>query len=91
MSDPQYVVVVEAGLCKNSYGADIRCSDPMGADAANAYFVEVVEGQHPELFHARPGTSLLRITGTQLVAVLPHRMQPDELTRLTLTELVRTF
>ena len=91
MSDPQFVVVVEAGLRKNSYGADIRCSAPRGRDTAEAFFDEVMTGKHPELFDPQPGTSLLRIAGTEFIAVQPHRLQPDELTRLTLAEHVRTF
>ena len=91
MSDRQFVVVVEAGLRKNSYGADVRSSDRLGSEAAARFFDEVVAGQHPELFDPQPGTSLLRVSDTQLVAIRPRRLQPDELTRLTLSELVRTF
>ena len=91
MSDPQFVVIVEAGLRKNSYGADIRYSPPLARAEIDAYFAEVTAGRHPELFNPQPGTSLLKVTDTQFVAIHPHRLQPDELTRVTLAELVRTF
>jgi len=91
MSDPLFVVVVEAGLRKNSYGADIRCSAPQGRDAAEALLDEVAAGKYPDLFDPKPGTSLLRVADAQFLAIQPHRLQPDELTRLTLAEHVRTF
>jgi hypothetical protein len=91
MSNPQFVLVVEAGLRKNSYGADIRYSAAMGRDEVAALVDEVTAGKRTELFDPRPGTLLLRISDTEFIAVHPNRLQPDDLTRITAAELLHTF
>lgn len=91
MSDPQYVLVVEAGLRKNSYGADIRYSAPMARDGVAALVDEVTAGKRTELFDPQEGTLLLRVTDAEFIAVHPRRLQPDDLTRITVAELVHRF
>jgi hypothetical protein len=85
-----YVVVAEIGLRKNSYGAEIRTSEPTTEAEAGALLQRVLDGAEPDLYAPPDGARVLRIDASgQYLVVEGHRLQPDALTRLSVASVYR--
>lgn len=83
----QFVVVVEANLSANRYGAKISLSDPMAESAARSYLQEVLRGEHADFCKIDQDARILRVAGTdQWLLVRAHRLLSNTLTRLSLAE-----
>ncbi|MER5639343.1 hypothetical protein ABT095_20590 [Kitasatospora sp. NPDC002227] len=84
-----HVVVAEIGLTKNRYGADIRTSEPLPLEQAQAYALAAVRGEHPDFYEPLKDARVLRVPGAdQYLVVGAHRLSPDSLSRITVTEVV---
>lgn len=85
-----YVVVAEIGLTKNSYGAEIRTSEPTTEPGARELLHRVLAGQEPELYSPPPEARIVRIDAIgQYLVVEGHRLRPDRLTRLSIGSVYR--
>jgi hypothetical protein len=89
-SSDLFAVVVEIGLRKNSYGADVRASEPTTRAEAEALLHRVLDGQEPDLYAPPPGSRILTIEAIdQYLVVGGQRLSPVELTRLSIASLYR--
>jgi hypothetical protein len=83
----QFVVVAEAGLSGNTYGAQISMSEPGSQAQTRAYLEEVVAGAHPDFAKIPDQARIVRVSDDVVLVIEPRRLQPDRLTRLTVGRL----
>jgi hypothetical protein len=90
MTENSYVVVAEIGLTKNSYGAEIRTTEPMGLTETQAFLQRVLAGDEPDLYRPPADARVLRIEAIdQYLVVGGNRLRPDMLTRLSIAAVSR--
>lgn len=85
-----YVVVAEIGLRNNSYGAEIRTSEPTTEAEAHELLRRVLDGDEPDLYAPPDGARVLYLEAAdQHLVVEHHRLRPDALTRLSVGSVYR--
>lgn len=89
MATNQFLVVIEAGLTANQYGATIVTSGPMDADSARALVGDVLAGRKEDVVRISPDAHVVKVSGAdQYLVVESRRGQPDRLTRISVAEAV---
>lgn len=85
MSEERFVVVGELGLTKNSYGAEIRRSEPLERSSAQELLSRTVSGQVPDFYQLPADAQVLQLAaGDQYLVIAGRRAQPDSLSRFSL-------
>ena len=83
-----HLVVIEAGLAGNSYGATISWSDPMTESDALTFAAEAAAGRKPEIVTVGESDLLVRVAPVQFLVIEDRRAA--RLTRISVAEIVRT-
>lgn len=88
MSSTRFVVVAEAGLSANQYGAAIVTSEPMDSASADAFVKDILAGRRTDFVDLGSNLRVLKVPGLdQFLVVEVRRGQPDRLTRITVAEM----